>query len=187
MEKSSSNRKKRPVAKMPGLICLLGSLLALVFFYIVLHEAGHALVALAYGAKIIEFSILGAHVSIEGGSFDRLGQTLYSAGGALLPLLASACYMAFYQPELKSPFYRFFSAFLVLLPLSSSMAWLVIPFLYRINKAPAGDDVTRVLDSWGLDPLLMPLLVVAILALYLLLAWKKRIIQNLIEVVREDR
>ena len=50
---------------------VLSALLS-ILFYIVLHEAGHCIVAILCGATITEFSILSAHMNYSGGNFTAL-------------------------------------------------------------------------------------------------------------------
>lgn len=60
---------------------LFGSIFLLLPFYVLLHEGGHALVALLCGARVTEFSLLGAHMSYEGGAFTPLTLSLLLSPG----------------------------------------------------------------------------------------------------------
>ena len=51
------------------ILSLFASILFTIPVYIILHEGGHALIALSCGARITEFSILGAYMRYEGGTF----------------------------------------------------------------------------------------------------------------------
>ena len=55
--------------KAKKIVYMFVSLVLAVPIYIVLHEGGHALVAVLCGARITKFSILGAYMNYEGGIF----------------------------------------------------------------------------------------------------------------------
>ena len=59
---------------------VLSALLS-ILCYIVLHEAGHCIVAILCGATITEFSILSAHMNYSGGNFTALSALFLSANG----------------------------------------------------------------------------------------------------------
>ena len=46
------------------ILSLFASILFTIPVYIILHEGGHALIALSCGARITEFSILGAYMRL---------------------------------------------------------------------------------------------------------------------------
>lgn len=59
------------------ILSLFASILFTIPVYIILHEGGHALIALSCGARITEFSILGAYMRYEGGTFTALTLSLF--------------------------------------------------------------------------------------------------------------
>ena len=71
------------------ILSLFASILFTIPVYIILHEGGHALIALSCGARITEFSILGAYMRYEGGTFTALTLSLFYIAGMLLPVLIS--------------------------------------------------------------------------------------------------
>ncbi|MBU9724814.1 M50 family metallopeptidase [Diplocloster modestus] len=165
-------------SKVKTVSFLLLSAFIMVPLYIVLHEGGHALVALLCGAKITSFSILGAHVSSVGGVYTSFTSSLHYSAGLLLPVLVSVLYMLCYQKERAGVFYRLFSFLFMALPTFSILAWILVPLLYLNGRAPVGDDATQFLDASGLSPLLVILTALLLFLLNLILAWHKKIIQN---------
>lgn len=157
---------------------LLLSACIMVPLYIVLHEGGHALVALLCGAKITNFTIIGASVSSVDGVYTAFTYSLLHSAGLLLPVLASILYMLFYQKDRTGVFYRLFSFMFAVLPTFSILAWVLVPVLYMNGRAPVGDDTTQFLDASGLSPILVILTAVVLFLLCLALAWHKKIIQN---------
>lgn len=91
------------------ILSLFASILFTIPVYIILHEGGHALIALSCGARITEFSILGAYMRYEGGTFTALTLSLFYIAGMLLPVLISIAYMLLYRDAAQSVFYRIFS------------------------------------------------------------------------------
>ena len=63
------------------------SVLAGALLYIFVHELGHTIVAIVCGAEITEFSILGAHMSYNGGTFSKAMFSLFHAAGMLFPII----------------------------------------------------------------------------------------------------
>lgn len=156
----------------------LGSALLSIFVYIILHESGHCLIAALCGAKITEFSIIGAHMSYEGGIFSPVTSSLLNAAGVLLPVVVSVMYMIFCSQTNSSAFYRIFSFMFSMIPFFAIIAWVFVPILYLFGKAPAGDDVTMFLNNSGVTPLIVSLAAATLLACAVALALKKKIIQN---------
>lgn len=92
------------------ILSLFASILFTIPVYIILHEGGHALIALSCGARITEFSILGAYMRYGGGTFTALTLSLFYIAGMLLPVLISIAYMLLYRDAAQSVFYRIFSS-----------------------------------------------------------------------------
>ncbi|MGZ6346646.1 MAG: M50 family metallopeptidase [Anaerolineales bacterium] len=134
-----------------ALLIVLGVALA----YTILHEGGHALAGLAFGGTVREIDVnffnLGAHVSIDG-SFSRYQEAGINVSGAALPLLVWLV-LILALPKKGSPLVLGTKFLATTGTLCSLLAWVVIPFLYLKNDAPAGDDVTRFLANSGLPPL----------------------------------
>jgi len=181
LEKEFSMKKNARI--FPAI--LLSAILALVL-YIIFHELGHLIVMLSAGATIEEFSILTAHVSGTGGEYTNLSGLWLHANGALLPIFAAYIYMLFYKSSCEKSFYRIFSYMIVLIPIASMFAWVIIPFMYVGGNAPVGDDVTNFLYNFSHDfhPLIVSAAAAMIIGTGIVLMIKKRILRNFITEVR---
>lgn len=159
-------------------LILLGFVPVIVVLYIILHEMGHCIVAVACGATITEFSILTAHMSFVGGTFTRALDLWLHANGAMFPLIVSYVYMLLYKKDKESVPYRIFSYFVALIPTCSLLAWVVIPVLYLTGNAPAYDDVTKFLDNFSSNyhPICVTLGALVLMLVSVVLMLKKRII-----------
>lgn len=160
------------------IISVFGSVFLVIFLYIILHESGHCLIAALCGARITEFSILGAHMRYEGGVFNTITSSLLNAAGVLLPIIVSGVYLLCYSKTKNSLFYRIFSFMFALVPFFSLIAWIFVPMLYYSGNAPANDDVTKFINHSGIDPWIVSFAAAIILICAAALAWKKRIVQN---------
>jgi hypothetical protein len=65
-----------------------------------------------------------------------------------------------------------------LLPLFSAIAWILVPALYLLGKAPANDDVTKFIMRSGADPQIVLAAAALLVVGGIALAWKKKVIQN---------
>jgi hypothetical protein len=139
--------------KFAGFTLLIALGVALAYTF--LHESGHALAGLAFGGKIREIDVnffnLGAHVNIDG-SFSRFQNAVINVSGVGLPLLAWLV-LILALPKEGGPLILWTKFIASAGTLCSLLAWVVIPFFYLKNDAPAGDDVTRFLVNSGLPPL----------------------------------
>lgn len=160
------------------LVSLFVSLTLMFPAYILLHEGGHALAAISCGAKITEFSILGAYMRYEGGRFTAVTLSLFHAAGTLLPVILAVVYMLAYRSGSRSVFYRIFSFFALLMPVGSILGWVVVPVLCLLEEAPGTDDAAKFIESSGLSPWIVLGGAALLFAGCLLLAWRKKIPQN---------
>lgn len=75
----------------------------------------------------------------------------------------------------------------ILIPVASILAWVIIPFAYLQGKAPINDDVTKFLAVFCEN--YHPLIVSAIAAVHIgtgiVLMIKKRVLHNFIEEIRQ--
>lgn len=171
---------------------ILQSLLSaflILFLYILFHECGHMVVMLSAGATITDFSIIGAHVSSEGGNYTNYSNLWFNANGALLPLLLSYVYILFYRENSKNTFYRLFSWFVFLVPASSMIAWVIIPFTYLQGNAPANDDVTKFLFNYSQSyhPLIVSTVATLLIGISILLIIKKKVLRGFVDVIKDAR
>ena len=103
------------------------------------------MVMLSVGATITDFSIFTAHVSAVGGDYTNLSNMWMHANGAFLPLIISYIYTLLYKRDSAKSLYRVFSYMVILFPVASILAWVIIPFVYLQRKTPINDDVTKFL------------------------------------------
>lgn len=172
--------------KAKNFLLLLVSVVLALVIYILLHELGHLIVMVSAGATIDDFSIVTAHVSATGGEYTNLSDLWLQANGALLPVFTAYIYMFFYKSNNEKSFYRIFSYMIVVIPVASMLAWLIIPVMYIGGNAPINDDVTKFLYIFSHDfhPLIVSVVAAMIIGIGVALMIKKRIIHNFIEEVR---
>lgn len=166
-------------------LVLIPAFLFAVYFYTLLHEGGHALVAIMYGGKVINF-VLGfnAHVTYSGANFTRLGEPLFNAAGFLLPYLVLLSALLFYNRGVKNRIYHFAYAVFTIMIAGSSIAWVIIPIISIFSAPPAGDDVTKFLEASKINPLLVSVLALVLIALLLLIARQKGLTAKVKELFR---
>lgn len=156
-------------------------------FYIFLHEAGHALVAVLCGAKITSFSIIGTHTSSVGGNYTPITSALLHIMGMLLPIFISTCYILIcFNKNRKGEWYRIFSMFFWLIPAGSLLAWILIPIAFMAGDTTSPDDVIKFLNVSGIHPVIVMSLSVLFFAGFVFLAWKKGIIQIWLDIVSKN-
>ncbi len=130
--------------------------LLILLFYTFLHEGGHALVGLLFGGRINGFSInffdLSAHVGLDG-SFTPWQHSLISAAGVSLPLLFGLG-LILLAPRGGDIAWESFKILAVLVPVSSLLAWIVIPILILAGQN-VSDDSAAFVDYSHLPPLLV--------------------------------
>ena len=163
-------------------LCTVVSAILVVVLYILFHETGHLIVMLSAGEVIDDFSILGAHVSGHGGEYTFVSSLWLNVNGAILPLIVSLVYLLFYKKDRNNTFYRMFSFFTGLVPISSLLAWVIIPFVYLNGTAPPSDDCTKFLMSFSqiANPLFVSAAALVIVVLGSILFIKKGVLRNYI-------
>ncbi len=173
--------------KVKKVLYLLISLLIGLFLYVLLHELGHLIIMLYAGAKIIDFSIFTTHVTTVGGNYNNLLELWCHANGMLFPVIVSLVYMLFYKKENNNSFYHIFSYVISLPSICSILAWVVIPFIYIRNCAPAHDDVTMFLHNFTqkYHPLIVSIAAMLILTVSIVIIIKKGIVKNFITEMRK--
>lgn len=142
--------------------------------YTLLHEGGHALVAVLYGGKINRL-VLGfnAHVTYTGANFTRTGEALMNSAGALLPTVCMGIALAVYDRNVKHFVYHYLFALFSLAVTGSFAAWVAIPLISLFSAPPAGDDVTKFLEVSGMDPLLVSGIALLLIIAFVYVAYKK--------------
>lgn len=171
--------------KMIGSVLLSAGIM--LFLYTFLHELGHMVVMLLAGATIMNFSIFTAHVSAVGGNYTNLLNMWMNANGAFFPLILSYIYMLLYKKDSTKSFYHIFSYMVSLVPISSMLAWVIIPFVYLQGNAPINDDVTKFLDVFceNYHPLIVSVAAVVFIGIGVVLMIRKRIIHNFIREIKK--
>ena len=138
-----------------ALILFIG--LFVFFMYTFLHEGGHAIAGLLFGQSLTEFDVsfwdFSAHVGLVGSELTETQLAVKAMTGAVLPLIVWAVFISLVAR--KSNFV------LEVMILISSMtivntllAWIVLPILFFLEKAPP-DDVTNFLRHSQMPPLLL--------------------------------
>lgn len=161
------------------------SILLSILLYIVLHEAGHCIVAVSCGATITEFSILPAYMSYSGGNFTDLSYLWFDANGVVFPLILSYFHMLLYRAGIKNRIYRIMSFLCALMPAGSLLAWVVFPIAYSNGYVFAeGEDTMKFLYifSSAHNPLWVSAAAVILIAVSVILSVKKGILHNFLEV-----
>jgi len=186
LRKSSSLREEGGEGmntKLKTTTCVLLFLPTYFLLYAFFHEAGHALVILAYGGTIDEFVVLSLtpYVSAIGTELTVFGAALLYVAGLLLPTLVGALVLSFYRPSARFDGYHacFFITLLSLL--NSILLWVSFPALSLFMPLPRGEDVTRFLDVVGVHPLFVSLGALFLAGALLLLAYQKGILGNVNE------
>lgn len=91
----------------------------------------------------------------------------------------------FYK-ESMNDFIKLSNFFFTVAVAASMIPWVIIPFLYISNNAPAGDDVTKFLDSSKISPLVVSLTAFLLIFMLLYIGLKvKRIHTAYIKILKE--
>lgn len=166
--KSLKETAVQPLAvylKFTGLLGL--TILCVLASYTFLHEAGHALVGLAFGQTLTAFSTmfwdLSAHVRLVG-ELTAAQQAIQSAAGVALPLLVWAVLMGL-APRKASFSLELAKLVASMGVVNTLLVWIAIPLLALWGKAPANDDVTHFLRASQMPPLLVTAVAVGLYAL----------------------
>jgi len=153
---ASTFRSPRAAALIKGtgqVVVYLYLLLISIVLYTFLHESGHALVGALSGAKISGFSVnfweLSAHVDLEG-TFSLAQTILINVAGVSLPLLTWAIFVLL-TPKRVNPNLQIFKFTSGIIPISSLLAWAVIPILVMLGQSPT-DDATNFLRNTQIFP-----------------------------------
>ena len=180
---------KNKTALIKMLLILMISAIVTVFLYILLHEFGHMIVMLSAGDRITEFSILGAHVSGEGGNYTNTSDLWMYANGTIFPLLLSYIFLLFYQKESMKMVCRIISLFFGFSPAFALIPWFVKPFVYVRGTFTAGDDTTQFLYNFsqGHSPIFVSIAAALLFGISIFLVIRKRVLRNFIEEIKRTR
>ncbi len=127
------------------------------FMYTLLHEGGHALTGWLFGQSLTEFNLnfwnFNAHVGMAGGELSRAQLAVQSAAGASLPLLIWAILISIapHKATFTLESLKFISSMTVV---NTLLAWIMLPVLFLLGKAPS-DDVINFLLYSQMPPMLL--------------------------------
>ncbi|HPH97521.1 MAG TPA: M50 family metallopeptidase [Anaerolineaceae bacterium] len=177
--------------KLPSIVQrILVALLAaywLIAIYTFLHESGHALMAAAFGGKLIElntdFFSMGAHYSGTG-DFTLFQSILISVAGVSLPWLTWVAAMLA-LPRQTSPLASALKALSAGALAGSLAAWVVLPIAASAG-ADISDDSVNFLTRTGWPPLAESGLFLLVLLFTLWLAWRMIDFKALIHALRSE-
>jgi hypothetical protein len=113
----------------------------------------------------VNFLTLNAHVGLVG-ELTQTQRAVQTIAGPALPLIVWLIFISC-VPRCSSFLVELLKAIATVTVLSTLLAWIVLPVLYRLGQAPI-DDVSNFLDASGMEPLLLPF---GALALYVAGWW----------------
>ena len=75
----------------------------------------------------------------------------------------------------------------ILIPVASILAWVIILFTYLQGKTPTNDDVTKFLAVFceNYHPLIVSAIAAVLIGIVIVLTIKKRVLHNFIEEIRQ--
>jgi hypothetical protein len=152
---ASPNPKSNPIQDVlkisAGVILLL---LFVLLAYTFLHESGHMLVGLLFGARVTSFSInfTTAHVGLDG-TFAPWQNAVISAAGVSFSLILWAVFITL-APRKGTLLLEFLRLTLTLAFINPLLAWIIIPVL-TLNGQVIGDDSANFLRYTQFPPLLV--------------------------------
>ncbi|BCN29039.1 hypothetical protein [Anaeromicropila herbilytica] len=167
---------------------ILSSLCAImfaIFLYILLHEFGHTLVAIACGAEITDFSIMKAKMSYFGGNFNQIMKSLLNVAGMLFPVLVCLMFTLFFNRNRKNIFYIYFFTMFFLNTTASILAWVIIPIISMFSTPPAGDDVTKFLINSQWNQLIVVLSAALLIVMMVITALYKGLFKSFLDLLNK--
>ena len=166
-------------AKLKTFISILLFVPIWFFVYAFLHEAGHALVGIAYGGTIERFVFwnFNPHVVIVGANYSQIGKPLMNVAGILLPILISVIAISFYNLKIKFAGYHLccFTAILSLV-LGAFAGWVIIPIRSLFTLSVMHEDMVRFSYNAGFHPVLVSLMGLFLIGAFTFFAHKKGIL-----------
>lgn len=174
-------------SKRKTVLCILLFAPIWLLVYTFLHEAGHAIVILAYGGEIDSFWVLGlnAHVSAHGGEYSIFGEGLKHAAGVLLPMIVSAVAFIFYKPSTRFVGYHYCCFLVMVSPIFTLLIWIIFPILSLFTQMPQGEDVMQFLNATGVSPLLVSFGALFFAGLITFSMFKRGLLRKVFEKVNE--
>lgn len=149
------------------LIALILFVVLFVFFtYTFLHEGGHALTGVLFSQSLTEFDVsfwdLSAHVGLVGGELTRTQLAVQAVAGTGLPLIVWAVFISL-APRKANFTLEALKLISSMAVVNSLLAWIILPILFFLQKAPP-DDVTNFLRHSQMPPLLLTVIALLLYA-----------------------
>ena len=135
-------------------LVFMGSLWVAIPFCLLLHESGHALVALVCGGSITSFNVVEAYVVVDGGHFTTRTLALFYLAGVSLNIAFWSVYLFLYK-EGKGMFHQLFGAVYSGINLFAIGVWIVVPLKALLRRENPLDDVVKWLDVTHIHPIKM--------------------------------
>jgi hypothetical protein len=151
------------IARVTIVALLVFTLCFVLVVYTLTHEVGHTVVGMLFGQSLtalkVNFLTLSAHVGLVG-ELTSTQRALQSIAGAALPLVIWLIFVSC-TPRRSTLVVEMLKCIATVAVLSTLLAWVVLPVLYRYGQAPV-DDVSNFLAYSGIEPLLLSLAALAI-------------------------
>jgi len=165
-------------------------IIVIVFFYMytLLHEGGHAIVALCCGRTITDFTLgFNAHVSSIGPNYTAFTASLMNVFGMFLPYIVVLFSVLFYSQKIKSVAYHIASFIMVLGISGSLLSWVILPFVYKFGSAPNSDDVVKFIENSGFNFAFVSVSASVLIAILLFVAFRlKRVHVRYMHISKES-
>lgn len=165
-------------------LAFMGSLWLAIPLCLLLHEGGHALVALVCGGSITAFNVVEAYVIVDGGDFTTSALALFYVAGVSLNIVIWYIYLCFYKKG-KGMFYHLFSAVYSIMNLFAIGVWIVVPIKEMLGWANPIDDVVKWISVTHMAPLKIAVIASLVWLLSFWLIWQKGIFINAIEILKK--
>jgi hypothetical protein len=173
------------------LLPLMLAMLALLFYYTLVHEGGHALAGIAAGGQLQQINLnffQGPHVNLSG-SFTQGQDALKSIAGPLLPVVLLIALLAV-TPRRASWMVECLKFLSTVLVSGSLLPGIVIPWLFLAGRAPLGDDITSFLELSKISPPLVSLgfalVIAAAVSVYLVRSEGRQAVRRIYRFTPED-
>ena len=126
-----------------------------------IHEIGHAIIAIACGGKISRLKLgFDAYIETKQTKYNKFTKSLMYANGTIFPNVIILFLLLFYKKDSMNFLYQFMYFIFFMTFIFSFIPWLIIPLL---KTYPENDDVTFFIQSSQLNPLSISLVVMFIL------------------------
>ena len=164
---------------------LLPTVIAMLPIYILLHETGHTIVAIMYGAENVRISIFSASMTADFVEYTPFAHSLLNSAGMLFPVIIFSIFAFVYNPGKTSILYRCFYYSTVPIAFGPIFAWVFVPIIGMLSGFPPGDDVTNFIDNSGWHPGVVVILALILIALLVLLFSRKGIFKLIVTTIKQ--